>query len=249
MTESPIDDLEIDEAAVLRACDGDLSAPLNCDEVLAVVDRLHGKGESDRTIGDRLGVSPAKVQAWRAGSQIPHLGLPANRPRVGPGEASQLPSTPGAPVPGPQPLAGVSRSSTGQSDALSVDALANAAARSTSKRTQALGAKLADLAIVVRQRLAEERRAAEKAEQNRRERELAAAEVTRLEEALRAAREKIRPQRKHNVSEAGRANIRANAMKGQQAGAVESPCRKGCGFVAKSRAGRAGHERHCGGAS
>lgn len=76
-----------------------------------------------------------------------------------------------------------------------VDALVNAAARSSSKRTQALGVKLADLAAVVRQRLADEREQAERAEKERAEREAAAAEVQRLEAQLAEARAKLRPKR------------------------------------------------------
>lgn len=77
----------------------------------------------------------------------------------------------------------------------SVDALVNAAARSSSKRTQALGVRLSDLAAVVRERLADERQAAEKAEQQKAQRDAAAAEVARLEEQLRAAKAKLRPVR------------------------------------------------------
>lgn len=220
------------------------------------------------TVEQTLNVTVAQIEdALLAGQTVPDFAREWSEPpanvlavfrrlqnegRIPTNAPSQVAKTPGAPVPGSRPPASVPSRPAAQSDALpSVGALAGAAARSTSKRTQTLGVKLLDLANVVLQRLADERETAEKAEQNRREREreLAAAEVARLEEALRAARQKLGPHRKNNVSEAGRANIRANAMKGQQAGAVESPCRKGCGFVAKSRAGRAGHERHCGGAS
>jgi DNA-binding transcriptional MerR regulator len=144
--------------------------------------------------------------------------------------------------------------------AITVEALINAAARSASKRTQALGVRLADVAKAVRERLADERRAAEQAEATRREREAAAAEVERLEAQLRAARAKLSgrragggstpmqrdPEAKKPLSDARRAQLAE--LRKKQVG--EWLCRAGCGRVSTTAAGRSSHERNCtGGAS
>lgn len=73
-----------------------------------------------------------------------------------------------------------------------IDALVNAAARSTSKRTQALGVKLAALATVVRDRLRDERAAAEAKAREAEVRDAAAAEVAALEAKLAEARAKLK---------------------------------------------------------
>lgn len=155
--------------------------------------------------------------------------------------------TPVAPVAGARPLASVPQPTTGS--APSVDALASAAARSASKRTQALGAKLLDLAAVVRQRLADERVATEAAEKTQRERQQAAAEVERLKAELAAAQAKLRPARRGGsgtVSPRKGRTIddeqRAKMLAGQR---NDAPCDKGCGVVAKTKSGKAAHERHC----
>lgn len=120
------------------------------------------------------------------------------------GDRSHAPIKPPAPVTpvagaGARPAASASPDGPAARAAVdsspSVDALVAAAARSTSKRTQALGVRLADVAKVVRERLAAERAAAEEAEATRREQEQARAEVERLEAQLREARAKLRPVR------------------------------------------------------
>jgi len=55
---------DLDEARIQRALDGDLSGPLNSDEVLAVVDRMRGRGDSYDRIGRLLDVSTDTVTAW-----------------------------------------------------------------------------------------------------------------------------------------------------------------------------------------
>lgn len=167
---------------------------------------------------------------------------------------------PAAPVAGARALTSVPHPPTtpaadaGQSG-LAVDALVNAAARSTSKRTQALGVKLADLATAVRTRLAEEREQAERAEKERADREAAAAEVERLETQLREARAKLSKRRggsgtvrkqpdpatRKPLSDRQRAVLAANREK--QFG--EWPCRNGCGRISTTAAGRSSHERNC----
>lgn len=152
--------------------------------------------------------------------------------------------TPGAPVPGARPAASVSPMGTAPA-ALSVDALVAAAARSTSKRTQALAVRLADLAKVVRDRLREEREAAEKAEAQKAEREAARAEVERLEAQLRAARAKLsgRPAR-----QGGGSPVQRDAKPVAKTRTVvdqQLACRKGCGRTSPNPQGRAAHERHC----
>lgn len=147
----------------------------------------------------------------------------------------------------PTPPTGVS----GQ-QGLAVDALVNAAARSASKRTQALGVKLADLVADIRKRLVAEREAAERAEAERAEREAAAREVKRLEDALREARARA------GMRGAGIARGNTSPRTAKQIAALaaararahgEFPCTKGCGKVAATRAGQLAHERHCTGAS
>lgn len=99
---------------------------------------------------------------------------------TGTGSASR--PVPAPPTPAP-PAAGSAEPT--------LDALINAAARSSSKRTQVLGVKLADLAHVVRDRLRDERDTAEKARRERAVREAAAADVARLEAQLREARARL----------------------------------------------------------
>lgn len=149
---------------------------------------------------------------------------------------------------GARPLASVPRATEPGSAPPSIEALVSAAARSTSKRTKALGQKLEDLARVIRQRLNDERVAAEAAEKTRREREAAAAEVARLEAELRAAREKAKPfnrsrqgVQKTMTAKAAAAST-ANAQRNNERG--EFPCRK-CGRVCATIGGRGRHEAAC----
>lgn len=111
----------------------------------------------------------------------------------------RIPANGPAQVATPQrtPLVGIKTepTTTGTSAVPTIDALVNAAARSSSKRTQVLGTKLHDLAGVIRARLAEERVAAEKEERAKAERAAAAAEVQRLERQLAEAKAKLRPAR------------------------------------------------------
>lgn len=200
MTTAPVDDeLDIDEAAVIRAMDGDKSLPLNTDEVRVVVERLAAKGLRNAEIGARLGVSDSLVQSWRAGTRSWPLSLPANRGTTTTGTASSasrpVPAPPTRPTP---PVVDGATAAPGSAEP-TLDALVTAAARSTSKRTQALGVKLADLASVIRDRLRAERQSAEKAEQERAVREAAAAEVARLEAELREARAKLHPSRRGGI--------------------------------------------------
>lgn len=158
--------------------------------------------------------------------------------------------TPGTPVPGPRPLTSVQTGPTVRSDALSVDSLVSAAARSTSKRTQALGVKLADLATVIRQRLTEERQAAEKAEREKAEREAAAAEVERLEAALREAKAKARPARRGGSGSVSRPENAAGGHATAEKYSGTSPCSKGCGRELTNYPGpRSKHEKKCTGAA
>jgi hypothetical protein len=161
-------------------------------------------------------------------------------PRNGPAQVATTPKT--------RPLASVPMEpTTGTGPALSVDALVNAAARSESKRTQALGIKLADLATVVRGRLAEERAAAEKAEHQRAERDAAAAEVARLEEQLRAARAKLRPVRQGGVRSMPQREPQPRSTRGVD---LKLPCREGCERTFPNAQGRGAHEKRThGGAS
>jgi hypothetical protein len=119
-----------------------------------------------------------------------------------------------------------------------VDALANAAARSPSKRTQALGVRLSDLAAVVRERLAAEREAAERAQKQKAQRDAAAAEVARLEEQLRAAKAKLRPARQGGGSPVQRE---------EPTGVLT--CGKGCGKTFTRPSWQSKHEAKCRGAS
>lgn len=129
----------------------------------------------------------------------------------------------------------------------SLDALVNAAARSTSKRTQALGVKVSDLATVLRQRLTDEREAAEVAERQNRERAAASAEVARLEAALREAKAKVGGKAKRPSSPNRAAAGRATAEK---YGGEKVPCAKGCGRLVSPLPGpRGAHEKKCGGAA
>lgn len=107
-----------------------------------------------------------------------------------------------APQQRPRNLASVPTSAS-TPPVLSIDALVSAASRSESKRTKALGAKLEDLAAVVRERLAAERDAAERVEREKAEREAAAAEVAELEQKLAAAKAKLRPGRVPSGAAAG----------------------------------------------
>lgn len=174
------------------------------------------------------------------------------------GHAAASPKPPVAPpvAAGARPAANVSPSAPAVAPvALSVDALVAAAARSTSKRTQALGVKLHDLAAVVRQRLADERATAEREAKERAEREAAAAEVARLEAQLREARAKLSKRRggsgtvrkqpdsttRKPLSDRQREVLAANREKAFG----EWPCRNGCGRVSTTAAGRSSHERNC----
>jgi hypothetical protein len=96
-----------------------------------------------------------------------------------------------APRPVPAPTPPPATPVTGGGAEPTLDALIAAAGRSQSKRTQALGAKLGELAGVVRQRLRDERDAAEKAERENAAREAAVAEVAALEAKLAEARAKL----------------------------------------------------------
>jgi hypothetical protein len=128
--------------------------------------------------------------------------------------------------------------------AITVDAIVAAAARSTSKRTQVLGVKLADLAKVVRERLADERKSAEAAEAKRAEQERAAAEVKRLEAALREARAKLRGPKRQG-------GVRAMPSRPEKSTAAAGAliCGKGCGRMFSRPAWLTKHETTCGGAS
>lgn len=170
------------------------------------------------------------IAVWRAMEKRGEVPTPQTRPFAS--------TTPAAPVAGGRALASVAAQETTATGSapLSVDALANAAARSSSKRTQALGKKLADLARVIRQRLNDERVAAEAAEKARREREAAAAEVVRLKAALEEAKKKAKPAPKTGA--AGR------AVAEKYAGTA--PCAKGCGRELTTLPGpRGSHEKKC----
>lgn len=164
-------------------------------------------------------------------------------PRNTPTQVASKP--PVAPVAGARSLTSVPAGPSVRSDAPSVDALVSAAARSTSKRTQALGVKLHDLAEVVRQRLAEEREAAEKEERAKAEREAAAAEVARLEEQLRAAKAKLRPERQGGVSPVQR-ETKPRSTRGVD---LKLPCRLGCDRIFPNAQGRGAHEKRTHGGS
>lgn len=133
----------------------------------------------------------------------------------------------------PRPLVSV----PAQAAEPTVAALVAAAARSTSKRTQALGKRLDDLAGVLRQRLTDERKAAESKEREEREREAARAEVERLEAQLREARAKAGKRTGKHDGSAGRATAEKYAGK--------SPC-PNCGKeISNHPVGQAAHKRHC----
>lgn len=126
------------------------------------------------------------------------------------------------PAPSPPPAAPV----TGGGAEPTIDALINAAVRSTSKRTQALGAKLGELAGVVRQRLRDERAAAEKAQQENAIREAALAEVAALEAKLAEARAKLGKGRGGSGPVSSRHSASGHAVAAKYSGT--KPCEK-CG--------------------
>lgn len=210
-----------------------------------------------------LNVSPEQIETeLRAGRSVDDIATEWQEPRSNvlgvlramqaKGETIAGATVPSRPVvpPRPSPVDPVDPRT------IAVDALVNAAARSASKRTQALGVRLSDLSKVLRTRLADEREQAEATEAERREREAAAAEVARLEALLAAARVKagvkrrggsgsVEPREKKPLTDAQRERL----AKMREAQIGEWPCRKECGQVSKTPSGRAAHERFCGGAS
>lgn len=148
------------------------------------------------------------------------------------GPTTATPRAPLRPVPVPPapvtPVAGAAEPS--------VDTLIAAAARSQSKRTQALAVKLTDLATVVRDRLRTERETAERTAREKEERERAQAEFDELQARLAELRPKLR------VSRAGSGGTRRAAKPG---GSIA--CSKGCGKTFRDRRGIAVHEKACAG--
>lgn len=215
---------------------------LNC--TVGEIEELLAKGVPVEQIARDLQEPRQNVVAvwdrWRKNGAVT---LP---PPTAPRPVAVVPAAPATPTPQGHRV---------DESAITVNALVAAAGRSTSKRTQALGVRLADLAKVVRDRLAEERTAAEQAERGRAERERAAAEVTRLEAQLREARAKLRGRRAGGGSapmpreaKPRTASQLANLAGGRVHG--QFPCRHdGCTRVLTTAAARGSHERNCGGAS
>jgi hypothetical protein len=224
---------------------------LNC--TVGEIEELLGKGVTVEQIARDLQEPRQNVVAvwdrWRKNNGAVATPPPAARPVV-------VTTTSAAPAPSVT-LPGYRVDPA----AFTVDALVSATARSSSKRTQALGVRLADLAKVVRDRLAEERAAAEQAEAKKAEQEKARADIARLEAQLRAARAKLagrRPVRQGGVSpmprDASEKPPLSEARREQLAKLRERqrgewPCRAGCGRISTTAAGRSSHERNCGGAS
>lgn len=215
-----------------------MTALVTINATVAEIEDMLKSGQSVEAVARELQEPRNNViGVWRAMEKRGEVPTPQTRPFAVP-----------SPAPGPRPTAAPAAPTSGPS----VDALAAAAERSSSKRTQALGAKLRDLAEVVRTRLTEERQAAERAEQEKAEREAAAAEVERLEARLREARAKLRrpssrggsrpvsrPESKPPLSEAKQQQLAVMREKNKNT----EPCANGCGYVAGTKAGKKAHER------